>query len=336
MTSHYGTSLNEITCDAGVIPSAIIDSDEPVVLRGLVSSWPIVLKALESDESAVANLVSYYNRNPVLAFLAEPEQNGRIFYNDSMDGFNFHQSHVHLDEVLHKLLEIKNTSRTPTYYLGSLVIDDILPGFLEENDLSLQFAKIRKSIWLGNQSVIAPHFDFPDNIACCVIGRRRFTLFPPEQLANLYVGPIDLNPGGQQISMVDVREPDLDTYPQFAEAMDAALSAELEPGDALYIPSMWWHSVESLSEINGLVNYWWRNTPDYLGIPNNALLYALLSIKSLPERQRKAWQNLFNHYIFEQPDDRLEHLPDHAHGRLGEINETIARKLRAQLLNGLK
>jgi hypothetical protein len=33
---------------------------------------------------------------------------------------------------------------------------------------------------------------------------------------------------------------------------------ELEPGDALHIPSMWYHHVEGLEPFNMLVNYWWR------------------------------------------------------------------------------
>ena len=42
--------------------------------------------------------------------------------------------------------------------------------------------------------------------------------------------------------------------------MTQAFSAELQPGDAIFIPSLWWHQVESLSAVNGLVNYWWTDT----------------------------------------------------------------------------
>ena len=33
--------------------------------------------------------------------------------------------------------------------------------------------------------------------------------------------------------------------------------ADLQPGDALYIPSLWWHHVESIGVLNTMVNYWW-------------------------------------------------------------------------------
>ena len=138
------------------------------------------------------------------------------------------------------------------------------------------------SLWLGNHSLIAPHFDFPSNIACCVAGRRRFLLFPPDQVANLYVGPWDLTPAGQAISLVDTRQPDLQRHPNFKIAMTHALTAELKPGDVIYLPSLWWHQVESLSSVNGLVNYWWTETSPVYGAPMDALTHALMAIKSLP------------------------------------------------------
>ena len=111
---------------------------------------------------------------------------------------------------------------------------------------------------MGNRAVVGPHNDHPDNIACVIAGRRRFRLFPPEQFANLYIGPLELNPAGRPVSFVSVNAPDLARYPRYARALEASREAELEPGDAIYIPSMWWHSVESLEPFNLLVNYWWE------------------------------------------------------------------------------
>ena len=72
--------------------------------------------------------------------------------------------------------------------------------------------------------------------------------------------------------------------------------AELEPGDALFIPSMWWHEVEALAPFNLLVNYWWRTTPDYMDAPINALQHALqhalLSIAGLPPEEKQIWQDM--------------------------------------------
>ena len=35
------------------------------------------------------------------------------------------------------------------------------------------------SLWLGNRTRIAAHYDLPDNLAVVAAGRRRFTVFPP-------------------------------------------------------------------------------------------------------------------------------------------------------------
>ena len=336
MTMTFGSPIDVIECSSSCIPDVIYSSEQPIVLKGLVSDWPVVEKALESNFSVVEYLKSLYNKKPVNAFMAQPESRGRIFYNEAVDGFNFVQSNVYLDDALDKVLEIAGQDNNPTFYIGSLEIHNHLTGFLDQNDLALKYSHARKSIWLGNESIVAPHFDFPDNIACCVIGQRQFTLFPPEQHENLYVGPLDFTPAGQPISMVNIQAPDLEKYPKFKNAMVAARTAILEPGDAIYIPSMWWHSVESLSAVNGLVNYWWRETPAHLGDPNNALIHALLSIKDLPERQRKSWQHIFNQYVFEQPDDLYDHLPDEAKAKQGKINELTARRIRAHLVNKLK
>src|SRR3546814_15586302 len=65
----------------------------------------------------------------------------------------------------------------------------------------------------------------------------------------------------------DVCSSDLAAHPRFIDAMAEAQTVELEPGDAIFIPSMWWHHVEGLADFNILVNYWWRRTPAWLGQP---------------------------------------------------------------------
>ena len=77
------------------------------------------------------------------------------------------------------------------------------------------------------------HFDSPDNLACVVSGRRRFTLFPPEQLPNLYVGPLDFTPPAHALRLLDLAHPAYQAYPRFREALAAALVVDLEPGDAV-------------------------------------------------------------------------------------------------------
>lgn len=322
-------------CRPDAIPEQVLTSAEPVVLKGLVAHWPLVKAGQESIIAADSYIRQFYSDVPVMAYCGEPNINGRIFYNSDLTGFNYKAVDVKLDAILDKLLQHLDDELPPTFYVGSTLIDNWLPGFRVHNDIVVGNYNPLASIWIGNRSRIPAHYDFPDNIACSVVGRRRFTLFPPEQLPNLYVGPLDLTPAGQSVSLVDFHHPDYESYPRFRQALEVAQVTELDAGDALFIPSMWWHHVESLESYNVLVNYWWRRTPGYLGSPTNVLTHALLSLRGLPEAQRRAWQGIFEHYIFNGDDDAIAHIPEQSLGMLSPMSEQLARQLRAQLLNKL-
>ncbi|PKI17071.1 cupin-like domain-containing protein [Colwellia sp. 12G3] len=327
--------LHDIKVDD--IPDWLLLSDKPMVLRGFASQWPLVQAALKSSQHACDLLRTYYKGTPVNTCYAEPDINGRVFYNEQVDGFNYRASKADLNLVLDKLLSHQQDEKPPTMYVGSTEVNSFLPGFKEQHQTSIDNYSPLTSLWIGNQSKIAAHYDFPLNLACCVVGKRRFTLFPPDQIDNLYVGPMEFAPGGQDISMVDFDNPDFDKYPKFKTAIKHALVAELNPGDALFLPSMWWHHVEGLEAINMLVTHWWRNTPAFMGRPNNALLMAMLSLRNLPKDQRKAWKSIFNHYIFEHDEQSNDHIPDDAKGMLKmPIDELTARKIRAELIEKLK
>ena len=320
----------------GVLTDELLASTEPVVLRGLAASWPMVGKARASQRDAGAYLRRFYRGERVLAFLGAPEIDGRYFYNADLSGFNYAAVQAPLDKVLEELEDHKDDVRPPSVYVGSTMIDHYLPGFRAENDIDLGQRVPLASIWIGNRSRIAAHYDVPDNIAVVAAGRRRFTLFPPEQVSNLYVGPLDFTPAGQAISLVDFAQPDLERFPRFAQAMASARAAELGPGDAIFIPSMWWHHIEALDPFNVLVNYWWRQSPPYMDSPVSALMLALLTLRELPPAQRDAWQELFRHYVFNSDGQEAAHIPPAARRMLAPLDSDGARALRVQLLNRLK
>jgi hypothetical protein len=317
------------------LSDTLLQATEPVVLRGLVAHWPMVRAAVASAQSADAYLRSFYRDATVGAWLGAPDIGGRFFYNEAFNGFNFRPEHMKLDAVLAALERYRDDAKPPAIYVGSTTVDTCLPGFRGENDLDLGDRDALMSIWIGNRTRIAAHHDLPDNLACVAAGRRRFTLFPPDQLRNLYIGPLDLTPAGQAISLVDFAQPDLQRFPKFAEAMANARVAELEPGDALFIPSLWWHHVEALDSFNVLINYWWRQSPAHMDSPMNALMLALMSVRDLPPAQRRSWQEMFRHYVFEADAHTAAHIPEHARGLLSPLAADTARVLRARLLKKL-
>jgi hypothetical protein len=319
---------------AGAFTKILAESTVPVLLQGLVADWPVVKSAQESYETLDTYLRRLYRGSTVGVFAGAADIGGRFFYNENLSGLNFERSRQKLDTVLDQLKAQRENPASPSFYVGATTVDNCLPEFRVENALDFGDIGPLASIWIGNRTRIAAHYDLPDNLACVAAGRRRFTLFPPDQMENLYVGPIDFTPAGQQISLVDFHRPDFERFPRFRQALERALVVDMSPGDAIFIPSMWWHHVESLDSLNVLVNYWWRKSPAYMGPPVDVLYHALLSIRDLPPEQKKAWADIFQHYIFSESTS-LAHMPESSLGSLGQIDETMARKLRATLLNKL-
>jgi len=320
--------------------SELLRSQTPTILKGVARDWEIVRRGKESPLAVINYLASFDGGRPVVAYTGAPEIGGRFFYNDDMTGLNFEARRVPLKEFLDRLKTQLNEADPPSLYIGSTDVDLFLPGLSEQNALMTNdpmFDEIAPtvSIWIGNRTIATAHFDFSNNIACSLIGRRRFTLFPPEQVANLYPGPFQPTPGGQVVSMVDFRDPDFDRYPLFSEALATAEVAELEPGDALFYPAMWWHHVEALDGLNVMINYWWNVSPTFVDTPMTTLLHAILSLRDRPEQEKQAWRSLFDYYVFDDPLRPPEHLPEHARGILAPLDEARARRLRAELLQRL-
>jgi len=331
-----GNTVREVPCCELEVVAETVDSvTEPLLLKGLVSDWPLAHAGKKSPQLAADYLRQFYSGDRVTAFFAPPEEKGRVGYNEDLTAFSFDRRTVVLDEALNPMLEHIGDDEAPGYYVGSTLLDRWFPGFREENDLPLNDLNPLVSVWMGNRIRVSAHFDVAHNVACCAVGRRRFSLFAPDQLENLYVGPWDVTPAGQAISLVDFQKPDFDKYPKFKDALESAYVVTLEPGDALFIPSMWWHHVEGLDGLNVLVNYWWRTTPRFMGAPLSVLKHALLGLRDLPPEQRKAWQHIFDYYVFDPQADATAHIPEYSRGILSDMSETDARKLRADLLSQL-
>ncbi len=168
----------------------------------------------------------------------------------------------------------------------------------------------------------------------CRRGERRFTLYAPDLIPNLYVGPIDSTMAGQPVSLA-ASAPDDEKYPLFRDVRDKALIAELKPGDALYLPKLWWHKVEATAPFNCLVNYWWDAFAAGPDAPYTSLLFAMITIAERPLKERLAWRALFDHYVFRERGHPLAHLAPDRHGILGPLKENYG-KIRARIMSLLR
>lgn len=321
--------------DPAVFQRDVESRYEPTVLRQLAGAWPAVQAARESAAALRDYLSRQDNGTTVKAFVGQPGMGGRYFYRPDLEGFNFSVAETRVSDLLQTLLDPGEAGRS--IYMGSTPTWTILPRFGAENPMPIATDRGGEPrVWIGNSSRVAPHYDESDNIACVVSGRRRFILFPPEQLQNLYVGPIENTVAGQPISMVDLEAVDFNRFPKFREALEHALVADLEPGDAIYIPALWWHAVQADGPLNILVNYWWNDAPPDAGSPMHALGHGLLAISHLPEAKRLAWRNLFDHYVFRVNGDPAGHIPVAARGIVGRSTPALRRMLRQFLIRALQ
>jgi hypothetical protein len=326
------------TRDADRIRREVLAGGEPVVLRGLAGDWPAVTASRTSPAALLDYLRSFDSGAPVDAVMTPPEFAGRIYYREGLNGFNFVRNRLPLSAVAEQALRYGGHANAPAVAVQSAPIEESLPGFTQANPLPLADGSAQPRIWLGNAVTTPTHLDEWSNLGCVVGGRRRFTLFPPEQIANLYIGPLDYAPTGAPMSLVQLHAPDFARFPRFRAALAAARRAELAPGDALFIPPLWWHNVESLDPFNVWVNYWWHANGAPLGSDSgfDSLRHAILNIRTLPAPARAAWRALFEHYVFADPTEATAHLPPHRHGLLGSLTPADAERLRGELAQRLK
>ena len=300
--------------DAQCLRSEILGSYRPAILRGFVKHWPAVKLADRAPEDICRYLAACDSGHPVDALLAAAPEKGRLFYQSDMNGFNFARRKLPLSAVIEQLARYSQFEHPPSVAVQSALIDACLPRFAQENVAPLLDPAVRPRIWLGNTITTPAHFDEANNIACVVAGKRRFTLFPPEQVGNLYIGPLDFAPTPTPISMVDFSAPDFERHPRFRHALAAAQVAELGPGDALYIPTLWWHHVQSNGVLNILVNYWWKAAGSTAS-PFETMLNCMQQMCELAPEHRAAWNAMFQHYVFDAGDPAA-HIPAHKRGVL--------------------
>jgi hypothetical protein len=314
----------------------IVPLNQPAIIRSLVSEWPTVVAAKKSPEAVVDYLKPFDTNFTVPALVGSPDIQGRFFYSDDLTDINFQRADVTLSIGLERLLAIKEKQKPHAIALQAIPLRQVLPGYKASHPQPLLDNSAEPTMWAGNQAIVAPHYDIHDNLACVVAGKRKFTLFPPEQINNLYPGPTLKSPAGVPVSMVDIKDPDFKRYPKYKDALKLGFEGTLEPGDAVYIPALWWHGVESLATFNILVNYWWGGNDEGCLSPNDSLLYSMMSIANLDDKKREAWRHFFNYYVFKTMDNPSEHLPSTLKDVVTELSPDQEAEIRHFLAGKLK
>ncbi|MDH4746417.1 cupin-like domain-containing protein [Sphingomonas sp. CBMAI 2297] len=302
----------------------LIAAGVPIVLKGLFAHWPAL--AAGQAGQLPAYLKGLDRGAPVPVMEAPARTLGKFGYGIDLREFNFTRRSARLSDALDRILRLAGEENAPHVAVQMLPLAVQMPDFVAQNPMPLLPVDVAPRLWVGGPVHTRTHNDRDHNLACVLAGRRRFLLFPPDQVANLYVGPLDNPP---PLSLVDPEAPDLARFPRFADALATARVAFLDPGDALFLPRYWWHHVTSLSPFNAMVNYWWGD--DAMGVeqPHDVFLAALLAYRRLPPAERGYWRAMFETHVF--AEDGAVHIPPSQRGPLGEMRASERAALRQRL-----
>ena len=306
----------------------LLAAGEPVIIPGLVEPWPIVTVARQGPEALGAYLLARDGGAPVPVMETPPAFGGRFCYAEGLQDYSFTKRYRPLGETLDRISRSIEQADGPTIAIQMLPLAEQAPGVVRDNPMPLLPGDIRPNLWLGGRVKTQIHHDPDHNLACVVAGRRRFVLFPPDQVDALYIGPPDRAP---PLSLVDPEAPDLSRFPRFAQAMRVARVAHLRPGDALLMPRYWWHHVTSLDPYNAMVNYWWGGAKIGFENPRDLFLAALLTIRRLPAHERDYWRVMFNSHAFDAAGAAVAHLDLAMRGHLGDLGPREQAALRRVL-----
>ncbi len=137
--------------------------------------------------------------------------------------------------------------------LAPLLADVPVPSLFPRERLHTVWA------WLSGPGVRTwLHYDNNGchNLNAQITGRKRCVLYAPDELAKLHPFPLGGDNPAHNCSRIDVERPDAALAADLAAAQ--GWTAELGPGDLLFIPAWWFHTFAHEGEFNSNVNFWWK------------------------------------------------------------------------------
>tara|TARA_R110002167_G_scaffold163242_11_gene359995 strand:- start:811 stop:1683 length:873 start_codon:yes stop_codon:yes gene_type:complete len=238
----------------------------PVLITGLTKNWPAYEKwKLDYvQERAGEQIVPLYDN--------EPAKDKESVYAPAKE--------MKLFDYI-EILKTQPTDLRIFFYNILKEMPELLKDF-DYPDIGLKFFKKLPALFFGGgKSKVFMHYDIdlPDSMHFHFDGNKVVNLFSPAQTKYLYKVPFSIH----NIESIDMDNPDFEKYPalQYAEC----IRAEMEHGDALYMPSGYWHSIRYL---NGGFSMTLRAIPRH---PQRfaTMLYNVLIMRNIDNLTRKYW-----------------------------------------------
>lgn len=215
----------------------VIAAGQPAIFVGIADAWPARRWTL--DELA--------RRGGGCMVTMTRTREDRLMLGDS----GLVQERIGLDEFVRTRLE----PDAPGGYVmapwdelpASLASEVLVPTRMARSPL------VRRKLWISRAGTMSPlHRDMPQNLLVQLIGRKTLWLAAPGEARNVY--PYSFLSGAPNLAHADLERPDLQRWPRSARVR--AQVGTIEPGEGVFIPSMWWHQVRTDST-SVSVNVWW-------------------------------------------------------------------------------
>ncbi len=233
LNDHISSTIDCIeTPDFATFLEQYYSQMRPVILKGGIQHWPALHKWSPK-------YFAQHFENELVEVQMHREQ-----YQD------FEKKSVQLKRIILMqdfVAQIKATKRSNDIYLTannaaqnkqfmqkiSEDLGDFAKGYCQKE------IKDRHFLWFGPAGTFTPlHYDLTNNMLAQIYGRKKVTLIPAWQMPYMY------NDHWVFSQVSDVAKADLVAYPLLENV--TPFECILQPGETLFIPIGWWHSVESL------------------------------------------------------------------------------------------
>ncbi|GAB5369217.1 hypothetical protein AAMO2058_001386600 [Amorphochlora amoebiformis] len=153
----------------------------------------------------------------------------------------------------------------PIQFLGSWIREQTNINMLDMGEVSHDSAyalenggALRANLWIGNKGVVTPaHFDEMHNFFIQVYGEKTFQLFPPSAWRELKLYPKFHHQHRNILrNLEDPKVFEKVTKEILDRTKSPPLSVTVTQGDILYVPPLWFHRVETKSDVSISINVW--------------------------------------------------------------------------------
>ncbi len=318
--------MKEIDFNVAVERAKIIKSlevaAEPAILRGFARSLPMYSHFLSNAAGLLSHIEKSCNSTKLVMLESATQFHGLIGYRETQSRLSFDRVRVNTSTFFDRLRRSMTADIAPTMSLQSTRVDDFFYDLLPEVNLDV-WPEVVPRLWIGNQTRVPAHIDDAHNIAVNIVGTRVFRLLPPSCLSELYVGSVEYTPSGAAISLLDLAEIDCKAFPRAASLESKLLTVTLNPGDAIYIPPLWWHQVNAQANLNILLNYWKGGSIEKPSrfTPFQALYLSALVLKNRSATDKASWREFYEYYVFGDEAIVSDHIDPKVQGILGALND---------------